>query len=302
MPVAPDVSRCERDEDGRGAFLTDIVDELPQVPPERIDHLVPAVGLEFVDMAGISRSGDVGPFLEAVDGPHVIVSELNEYIVAWLYAVVHLVPPSLVEEGAAGASRHGAVGHGDFLRVEDVVCHGTPSPHAILVLVGVLHRTVAGEEHHRLAFLPLHLCRGWFHSDEARFEEGYPRMVASSNSLGGTSGVEHRPELAGVYLVAEEMVVHLLRSKSFEFACGDVVEVDVRHLLFFRHEAAPLTMRLSHHVSVLPGVSRRERHQHGECTSGTRLVDEPSEISSIAIDILSAVGGVALVDFLHVDM
>ena len=73
-------------------------------------------------MTCVLGAGNCSALLLIVDRSDVIVSELNEHEVAGLQTVIHLVPSSLIEEGASAASSLGTVDAGNLVLVEDGVC------------------------------------------------------------------------------------------------------------------------------------------------------------------------------------
>ena len=118
LAFGPLVAGSERKENRRSALLAHILDELLQVPSERVYHLIGARSSQFIHVAGVgSASNDATHFL-IVDGAYVVVAELYEHIVAGLHAVVDLVPTTFIEIGARATSCLGTVHARDLLGIE----------------------------------------------------------------------------------------------------------------------------------------------------------------------------------------
>ena len=169
LAAGPLVARSQRDDDGRCTFLPHVVDELSEVPSEAVHHLVIAgmdicylhtlindvavIGLtlrclHLVDVAGVGRRSDTtavfGPFYLA----DVVVSELYEHEVARTQTVVDAVPTSFAQVTTATASSLSGVDDLYLALIENRICHGSPTPHAVFLLVFILHRGVAADEYH----------------------------------------------------------------------------------------------------------------------------------------------------------
>ena len=115
--VWPLVARSERNEDGRSAFLTRIVNHLFQIPTKRVNHLVGSI-VHLVNVQRIFRAGNHTTSFRVGDGADVVVSELNGHKIAWSKRLVNPIPQALADERTRGATRTGGVDEGDFALVE----------------------------------------------------------------------------------------------------------------------------------------------------------------------------------------
>ena len=168
-------------------------------------------------MAGVGRSHNLATLFQRVDGTHVVVPKLDEHIVAFLKRVIHLVPTALVQITAQRTAGHGGIGHRNLLGVERLVGHGTPAPHSVFLLVGVLHRGIAGEPYHGLSLLAVHLHTGQFHVAQQCLQRLDGRMVAGGNAFGCRAGVQFSTELRGVDVIRKEMVVAFPHRIALQF-------------------------------------------------------------------------------------
>ena len=118
LPVWPFVARGEAHENRCASLFAHILNEFLQVPTERINHLVLSVGFHLIDVASVGCGTDDSTFFLGVDVADVVVSELNQHIVAWFNRVIDPIPKSFVEEGARGASCPGCIDDGAFFTIE----------------------------------------------------------------------------------------------------------------------------------------------------------------------------------------
>ena len=73
------------------------------------------------------------------------MTELDEHVVARLKTVIYFIPSSLIEIRTGTATRLGCIHTGDLLWIEDGVSLRCPAPHAVFILIGILHGAVACE-------------------------------------------------------------------------------------------------------------------------------------------------------------
>ena len=139
LAVLPDVTRSEAQEDWRSALLSYILDKLAEIPSEGVNDLVALCLLHLVHMTAVGCSGNIGSRLASVDWAHIVVSKLNQDIVARLNTVVNLVPSAFVEIGAATTASLCTVHRSTLFSVEHERSLTAPAPHAIVFLVLVLH-------------------------------------------------------------------------------------------------------------------------------------------------------------------
>ena len=285
----PLVARRQRDKDGRGALLARVVDHLLQIPTEAIDHLVAAVLLHLVDVAGVGCCGNHAALLRIGDGADVVMTELNEHVVARLQGVIDLLPKALADERARGASGAGCIDEVDFRLVEHLACQRCPTPHAVIVVVGILHRGVTREEDSRTGLTCrtslMRLIALWLHVQHHRLKRCQRGMLTGHQALGGRACIHQCPEVRGMNLVAEEVILLLPTAVAVEFTPRDVVQVHIRHIEFRRQGSQPLRLRLADDVPVfIEGIARRERHQDRMCPLGMYLADVAADVIAVAID------------------
>ena len=223
----PLVAGRQRDKDGRSTFLARVVDHLLQIPTEAIDHLVAAVLLHLVDVAGVGSRGNHTALLRVGDGTDVVMTKLNEHVVARPQGVVDLLPEALADERARGASGTGCIDEVDLRLVEHLVCERCPTPHAVIVVVRILHRGVTREEDSRTGLTCrtslMRLIALWLHIQHHRLKRCQRGMLACHQTLGSRARIHQCPEVRGVNLVAEEVILFFPAAVAVEFTPRDVV-------------------------------------------------------------------------------
>ena len=88
------------------------------------------------------------------------MAELDKHEVAWLEGIVDTLPATLIDIATRGTTCHSHILPSDLGWVEDQTCLRAPAPHAVFILIEVLHRRVACDEDHRLTRFPA-LPVGW---------------------------------------------------------------------------------------------------------------------------------------------
>src|SRR5574344_668312 len=131
LPVRPFVSRRNADKNRNAALLAYIADEFAQIPSVGVDDFIFAdVGHEMIFIL-VAGAFELCAIWRLGDRAHVIVTELDDYIVSRLDCVVDFVPEALVEECAGAASCPSCIDKSYLGRIEDGFEHAAPSPHAV---------------------------------------------------------------------------------------------------------------------------------------------------------------------------
>ena len=305
LAIWPFVARCEAHENWSASLFAHILDEFLQVPAEGVNHFVLSVGFHLIDMAGVGSCTNDGTLLLGVDVADVVVPELNQYIVAWLNGVIDFVPASFFEECACGTSGLGCVNDCAFITIEHGEGLCAPTPHAIFVLVVVLHGGVASEEHAwllvcffcllgRTCHHPFWMCFEdalWLNlvGEDIGLQFGNLWVVASVESFSAGSGIHLCAKGRGMDFVAKEMVGSFPLAVSLELAGRDVVEVDVWRVEFLRHrfnprrEGGQLAVDAVR-VALLVSLARSEGEENRSGSLRTDFADEAAQITSEGID------------------
>ncbi len=296
--AAPLVSWRHAADDGDGTLFAGIADELAQIPAVGVDHLVAVVALQAVDVAAVGNAGNVGTGLAGGDVAHVVMSELDDDVVAGAEAVVDLFPAPLLQIGAGTASGLGGIDdvHQGLFCLFVVQEQGRgdggvgPAPHAFGVVgdVLVLHGAVAAEVDGGLAVV----CRriggvpGVGRCQVVR----QPQPGAGADGLGSRAGIQPGAELAAVDFVQIEVVVHLRRAETLELACRGALEVDEGHVLLGADLLLPagegLGLAFDGAVAA-PAVSRGERAEDGVSAAAADVADEAAHVFAVGVDDLA---------------
>ena len=101
LAIFPFVAWCERHQDGCAAFLTYIINEFLEVPTEGVNQFVGAFLFQLIDVAGVLRTENLPPVFGLLQFAEVVMPKLYEHEIAWLDAVIDLIPAPLVHKGAA---------------------------------------------------------------------------------------------------------------------------------------------------------------------------------------------------------
>ena len=110
-------------------------------------------------------------------------------------------------------------------------------------------------------------------------------MLTGHQTLGSRTGIHQRAIVRRVDVVAKEVILLLPVAVAVELAAGNLVQVHVGHVEFFRQLGQPLRLRLAHDVPVsIEGIARRERHQDGMCPLGAYLADVAAHVVAVAVD------------------
>ena len=168
-------------------------------------------------MAGVSRSRNDTTLLHIVDGTDIVMAKLEKYEVARLEGIIDALPAALTDITARRTACHRHILPRDLQRVEDDTCLRAPTPHAVCVLVLVLHRRVACDKDHRLTCLTT-LAVGWqLYVDHHRLKGFQLRVRRVVDALCGRARVELGTIGGGVDMVTMEMVLFLPMAEAVEF-------------------------------------------------------------------------------------
>ena len=80
LALRPLIARSEGDEDRSGTLLTNILDELLQIPSERIYHLILLVLLHLIDVAGVLGTRNGATHLLVGQRTDVVMPKLDEHM------------------------------------------------------------------------------------------------------------------------------------------------------------------------------------------------------------------------------
>ena len=212
------------------------------------------------------------------------MTELDEHEIAWLQTVIHLLPTALVQVGTTTATGLGCIHNADFVFIKHRICHGPPAPHAVLILIGILHGAVASDKHHGLAIRTIHLPGVQFHVLHHRLQRVQRRVAAGHQALGSRTGIHHRTKTTGVYLIQEEVVIGFPSTIAVQLSARYLVQVDKGHALFGSHLHQPLGVRFADNLAVLVvGITRGERHQDGIAALRTYIINILTHVAAIGI-------------------
>src|SRR5262249_3504835 len=117
--VLPDLAWNKGTYDGRGASSPRFLDELAQIPAERMH-----VALHFVPDTREAYTGS----LRAIERAAIVMTELHTHEVARLDHVLNPVPVHACIEGPATQAAHGSVHDIHLTRIEQVEQWLAPSP------------------------------------------------------------------------------------------------------------------------------------------------------------------------------
>lgn len=292
----PLVARGEGEQDGDGTFLLGIANHLLEIPAIGVDDLELARTLHAEHLTRVARGTQHTTFFAILDASDVVVTKLNEHVVAWFKRVIDHFPKTLVDKGASGTSRPCLILEDALGGVEDGVALAAPTPHAVGVLVFVLACGVATKEDHRFAGLSLLVAT--LGSDlvvETGFQRSHLRVVGGKDTLSGTLCIHAGTIGGGVDFVEIEVIVGLPRAILFEFGGRDVVQVDNGRVGLLadgedgRREIGEFTLNPLG-VILLIVVARGESEEDGCGSLGTNLVDEAASVATKRIDGLLLLG------------
>ena len=118
------------------------------------------------------------------------MAKLNGHEVAGLQGVIDGVPQAFADERARGTAGTGRIHQLYLVLVKDGRSLRGPAPHAVIVLVGILHRRVARKEDHRLSAEAIHIPDGLL-GNLHEFQECLQLRIATiHNTHIGTIGVQ----------------------------------------------------------------------------------------------------------------
>ena len=168
-------------------------------------------------MAGVFSGSNGSTVLRFVNSSDVIMAKLYQHKVTRLQTVIHLLPAALVQVRATATSSHGSIDDVYLRLIKDGVSYGTPSPHAILIFVGILDSAVTCNKDDRLSLCTCNVVDGQLHIAHHGLQRVQRRVVTGHQALCCRPGIHHRPKTTGMYLVKEEMIVRLPRTISIQF-------------------------------------------------------------------------------------
>ena len=226
LATRPLVARRHAHDHRVAPLLAHIIHKLTQIPSVRVHHLIGAVLRQTVHMATILHTTDVGTRLATSNVAHVIMSKLNQHIVARFDAVIHLFPAALLHESARTASGHGSIHQRTPLRVKHRVSHATPAPHAVIILILILHRAVARKEHHRFALLTHKLLLRQLQRQQILLQ---CQSLTRRYSLSRRARIGASTQFARMYLVQIKHIVHLPRRVRLKLTRSRTLQVHPGH-------------------------------------------------------------------------
>ena len=217
----------------------------------------------------------------------VVMTELDEHVVAWLKTVIHLLPSSLIKIRTGTATSLGCIYTGNLLRIEDGVSLRAPAPHAVFFLIGILHSTVACEENNRFARLALEIFYRQSHIDHHRLQRSQTWVFALCQSLGCRTCIHHRSETGGVDMVGEEMILLLPMTITVELGCRNLIQINERNTFLLSHLLCPQAEGLvdpDNLIILIVGITWSQRHQDRVSTQRLTVVDVFAHVFAVSID------------------
>ena len=217
----------------------------------------------------------------------VVVSELDEHVVARLKTVIYLIPSSFIKIRTGTATRLGCIHAGNLLRIEDGISLRAPAPHAVFVLIGILHGTVACEEDDRFARFALEILYRQSHIDHHRLQRSQTWVLALCQSLSSRTGIHHRAEAGGVDIVGEEMILFLPMTIAVEFGSRYLIQINERNAFLLSHLLCPQAESLVHTdnlIVFIVGITWSQRHQDRMSTQCLAVVDVFAHVFAVSID------------------
>ena len=285
--MSPLVARSQGNENWSSSLLTHILDELLQVPAERINHLILLAFFHLVDMAGILGTRYGTTHLLIGHRTDVIMTKLDEYVVARLKTVIYLIPSSLIEIRTGTATRLGCIHTGNLLRIEDGVSLRCPAPHAVFILIGILYGAIACEEDNRFAWFTFKIFHRQSHIDHHRLQRSQLRILAFSQSFCCRPGIHHRSETGGVDMIFKEMILLLPMTIAIKLSCRNLIQINKRYMLLLSHLLCPQSEGLvdtNYLVVLIVGITWSQRHQDRMSTQGLTVVDVFTHVFAIGIN------------------
>ena len=88
LAVWPLIARSQGNQNRMSALLVNVLNELLQIPAERINYLKLLALLHLIDIAGILGTRDGTAHLLVGQGTDVVMTELDEHVVARLQTVI----------------------------------------------------------------------------------------------------------------------------------------------------------------------------------------------------------------------
>ena len=168
-------------------------------------------------MAGVLGGCDGTAVFGLVDRADVVMTKLYQYKIARFQRVIDAIPASFVQIRTTAATCHGSVDNVNLGLVEDGVSYGTPTPHAVRIFVGILHRAVACDEDNGLAFCASQFVSRQLHVTHHGLQWGECGIMAGHQAFSSRTGIHHCAETAGMNLVEEEMIVGLPLAIAVKF-------------------------------------------------------------------------------------
>ena len=240
-------------------------------------------------MTGILGTRNGTTHLLIGQGTDVVVTELDEHVVARLKTVIYLIPSSLIEIRTRTATSLGSIHTGNLLRIEDGVSLRSPSPHAVYILIGILHSTVACEEDNRFARFTLEILGRQSHIDHHRLQRSQIRVLTLSQSLSSRTGIHHRAEAGSVDMVGEEMILLLPMTIAVEFGSRYLIQINERNSFLLSHLLCPQSEGLvdaDNLVVLIVGITWSQRHQDRMSTQRLAVVDVFAHVFTVSINSL----------------
>ena len=230
LTVVPLVPGCVAQHDGNSPFLLHIHDELTQIPAEGIDHLIPSSGLHLEHLALITCSWQLGTCLPGIDRTCIVMTELYQHKVTRTQRLVHFVPTTFVQIRAGTAACLGMVLDRNAVRVKQFMDDTSPPPHAVGVVIGILHRTVAHREKHRTTLATGSTGNGiLLHRLQITCQL---QPLAGPDSLSSRLGIDTCSKLTGMDTVDVEHILDLLFTELLKLTGADFIQVNERDTLF----------------------------------------------------------------------
>ena len=215
------------------------------------------------------------------------MTELDEHVVTWLKTVIYLIPSSLIEIRTGTATSLGCIHAGNLLRIEDGISLRAPAPHAVFVLIGILHGTVSCEEDDRFARFALEILYRQSHIDHHRLQRSQTWVLALCQSLSSRTGIHHRAEAGGMDMVGEEMILFLPMTIAVEFGSRYLIQINERNSFLLSHLLCPQAESLVHTdnlVVLIVGITWSQRHQDRVSTQRLTVVDVFAHVFAVGID------------------
>ena len=235
-------------------------------------------------MAGVLGGSNGTTVFGLVDGTDVVMSELNEYKIARFQRVIDTFPASFVQIRTTAAASHGGIDNINLGLVEDGVGYRPPAPHAVRILVGILHCAVTRDEHHRFTLSACQVVGGQLHIAHHGFQRVECWIVTGHQTLGCRAGIHHGAKTTGMNFVEEEVVVGLPLTIRIEFLSGNLVQVNKGHTLLGSYLYEPLCVWLAHNLAlVVVGIAWCQRHENGVAALRAYIINIFAHIATIGI-------------------